>query len=51
VAQPVAAEGFDLDLSDEEIVEWTRKLCESGKDFQPMTQWRELFVKRIEERT
>jgi len=47
VAQPVAAEGFELDLSDEEIVEWTRKLCESGDDFQPMIQWRESFIKRL----
>lgn len=47
VAQPVAAEGFSLELSDEEIVEWTRKLCESGDEFQPMSQWRESFAARL----
>jgi catechol-2,3-dioxygenase len=47
VAQPVAAEEFDLDLSDEDIEAWTRKLCQSGGDFQPMSQWRESFVARL----
>lgn len=47
-AQPVAAEEFDLDQSDADIVEWTRNLAQSGADFQPMSEWREAFAKRIE---
>ena len=47
VAQPFAAEEFDLDQSDDEILEWTRKLAGSGADFQPMEQWRTAFAKRL----
>jgi catechol 2,3-dioxygenase len=46
VAQPFA-QGFDLDQSDEDIMEATRKLVESEPEFQPMAEWREEFVKRI----
>jgi catechol-2,3-dioxygenase len=49
MAQPVAAVGFDLDLSDEEIIKWTHELCESGDDFQPMNQWRESFIQRLKQ--
>lgn len=48
-AQPVAAEEFDLDQSDTEIVEWTRNLAQSGSDFQPMSEWRAAFAQRLEE--
>jgi catechol 2,3-dioxygenase len=46
VAQPFAR-GFDLDQSDENIMEATRKLVESEPEFQPMAEWREEFAKRI----
>jgi len=46
VAQPFA-QGFDLDQSDEDIVENARKLLESEPEFQPMAEWREQFAKRI----
>lgn len=46
VAQPFA-QGFDLDQTDEEIVESTRKLVESEPEFQSMAEWREAFAKRI----
>jgi prophage maintenance system killer protein len=46
VAQPFA-QGFDLDQSDEDIMEATRKLVESEPEFQPMAEWREEFAKRI----
>jgi len=45
VAQPIAAEGFNLDMTDEEILEWTREICESGENFQPMSQWKKNFQK------
>ena len=48
VAQPFA-EGYDLDQSDEEILEATRTLIESKPEFQPMAEWRERFTKRLEE--
>jgi len=46
VAQPFA-EGYDLDQSDEEILEATRKLVESKPEFQPFAQWRKDFAKRL----
>jgi catechol 2,3-dioxygenase len=46
VAQPFA-QGFDLDQSDEQILEATRELTESAPEFQPMAAWREAFAKRI----
>ena len=46
VAQPFG-QGFDLDRSDEEILEWTRKLVESKPEFQPMEQWQAKFAKRL----
>ena len=48
VAQPFA-QGFDLDQSDEEILEATRQLIESEPEFRPMAEWREEFTKRIEQ--
>jgi catechol 2,3-dioxygenase len=47
VAQPFA-QGYDLDQSDEEILEATRKLIEGQPEFQPMAQWQEEFAKRLE---
>lgn len=49
VAQPFAAEEFDLDQSDGEIEEWTRKLAGAGADFQPMSQWRAAFAERLDQ--
>ena len=46
VAQPFA-EGYDLDQSDEDILEATRKLVESKPEFRPFAQWREEFTKRL----
>jgi len=46
VAQPFA-NGYDLDQSDEDIAEATRKLVESEPEFQPLAEWREAFSKRI----
>ena len=48
VAQPFAR-GFDLDPSDEDIVEATRQQVEAEPEFQPIAQWREQFAKRLEE--
>ena len=48
VAQPFA-DGFDLDLSDEEILEATRERVASEPEFQPMAQWKAEFSKRLEE--
>ena len=48
VAQPFA-QGFDLDQSDEDIVEATRQLVESEPEFRSMAEWREEFARRIEE--
>lgn len=47
VAQPFA-QGYDLDQSDEEILEATRKLLEGQPEFQPMARWQEEFAKRLE---
>ncbi|MGH0028916.1 MAG: VOC family protein [Myxococcota bacterium] len=46
VAQPFA-QGFDLDQSDADILEATRKLVETEPEFQPMTEWRDAFARRI----
>jgi catechol 2,3-dioxygenase len=46
VAQPFAR-GFDLDQSDEDILEATRKLVESEPEFRPMAEWRAEFAKRL----
>jgi catechol 2,3-dioxygenase len=48
VAQPFA-QGFDLDQSDEDILEATRQLIESEPEFRPFAQWREEFTKRLEQ--
>ncbi len=48
VAQPFAT-GYDLDQTDEEILEATRKLVESEPEFQPFSEWREAFAKRLAE--
>jgi len=47
VAQPFAR-GFDLDQSDDEILESTRQMVESEPEFQSMAAWREEFAKRID---
>jgi catechol-2,3-dioxygenase len=49
VAQPFG-QGFDLDQSDEEILEATRELLQAEPEFQPMAEWRETFSKRLETR-
>ncbi len=46
VAQPFA-EGYDLDQSDEEIVEATRKMVESKPEYQPFATWQEKFAKQL----
>lgn len=46
VAQPFAS-GFDLDQSDEEILNTTRALVESDSEFQPLSDWQEAFAKRL----
>ena len=46
VAQPFA-QGFDLDQTDEEILEATRKLVESEPEFQPMAEWKAAFARRL----
>ena len=48
VAQPFA-QGFDLDRSDQEILEATRAMIESEPEFQPMADWQEAFAKRLEQ--
>lgn len=47
IAQPYG-QGFDLDMSDEQILEATRKLIESEPEFQPMGGWQAAFAKRLE---
>lgn len=47
VAQPFA-QGFELDKSNEEIVEATRRLVESEPEFQPMASWQESFAASLE---
>ena len=47
VAQPFA-QGFDLDQSDEDIVEGTRKLVASEPEYQPMAEWQAEFARRID---
>lgn len=47
VAQPFA-QGFDLDRSDEEILEATRQLVEGEPEFQPMAEWQAAFARRLE---
>jgi catechol 2,3-dioxygenase len=47
VAQPFAR-GFDLDQSDEDVVEATRRQVESEPEFEPLAAWRERFAKRLE---
>lgn len=46
VAQPFG-QGFDLDMSDEDILNATRELIESEPEFQPMPKWQEEFTKRL----
>lgn len=38
---------LDLSLSDEEIHDLTRKLCEESEGFEPYTQWRERISKQM----
>jgi catechol 2,3-dioxygenase len=46
VAQPYG-QGFDLDRSDEEILETTRRRIETEPGFQPVASWRETFSRRL----
>ena len=46
VAQPFA-DGFDLDQSDEDIVDATRARIESEPEFQSMAEWSESFKARL----
>jgi catechol 2,3-dioxygenase len=46
VAQPFAT-GFDLDQTDAEIEQATRKLVEGAPEFQSRIEWREAFSKRL----
>lgn len=48
VAQPYA-DGLDLDQSDEEILAWTRAQLESKPEFQPMSDWKADFTKKLDE--
>lgn len=48
VAQPFA-DGFDLDQSDEALLEWTRSQLESKPEFQPMSDWKAAFAKKLDE--
>jgi len=48
VAQPFA-DGYDLDKSDEEILEWTRQRIESEPEFQPMSEWKGAFEKKLDQ--
>ncbi|MBW2244583.1 MAG: VOC family protein [Deltaproteobacteria bacterium] len=48
VAQPFG-QGFDLDMSDEDILKTTRELIESEPEFQPMPELQEKFAKRLEQ--
>jgi len=49
VAQPFA-DGFDLDQSDEQILKATRARVEGEPEFQPFSDWREAFAKRLDDR-
>jgi len=47
VAQPFG-QAFDLDASDDEILEATREMVASEPEFQPMGAWQEAFSKRLD---
>ncbi len=47
VAQPFA-EGFDLDQSDDEIVEATRSRLSGEAEFQPMSDWQQAFARKLD---
>jgi len=47
VAQPFAT-GYDLDQSDDAILEATRKAIEDQPEFQPLATWRATFAKRLD---
>ena len=46
VAQPFA-QPYDLDQSDAELLESTRKLIEDQPEFRPMAEWQEEFATRL----
>ncbi len=46
IAQPFA-DGFDLDKSDEEILEATRERVASEPEFKPMSEWQKEFAERL----
>lgn len=48
VAQPFA-QGFDLQQSDEEIVEATRKIVEGEPEFQPFEDWQQALARRLDD--
>jgi len=47
VAQPFAV-GFNLDESNEQILETTRESVTSAPEFQPMLEWQTAFAERLE---
>ncbi len=49
VRQPVL-DGFDLSLSDEEILAKTEADFSGAPDFQPLSEWKEALAKRLAER-
>jgi catechol-2,3-dioxygenase len=49
VAQPYG-KGFDLDQNDDEVRQATREMIESDPEFQPMSEWREEFARKLERR-
>ena len=48
VAQPFA-DGFDLDQSDEDILNATRSRVESEPEFQPLSEWKDAFTERLDQ--
>jgi len=48
VAQPFAS-GFDLDQSDEQILEETRKKVADAPELAPMAEWQAAFAKRLQQ--
>ena len=48
MAQPFAT-GFDLDQSDEQILEDTREKVANAPELQPIAEWQETFAKQLGE--
>ncbi|MCP5029520.1 MAG: hypothetical protein GY929_24885 [Actinomycetia bacterium] len=49
VAQP-HGDGFDLDMSDDEIAATTRSKIEQDAEFRPMVEWQTEFARRLDQR-